>query len=71
MSAPMLNVANLVAGYGRVTVLGGISMEAGRFGNVGLFGPNGHGKTTLLRSVSGLLKPRGGARCAASQGESY
>ncbi|MFI0848137.1 ABC transporter ATP-binding protein [Mesorhizobium sp. IMUNJ 23232] len=61
MSDPMLNVARLTAGYGRVTVLDGISMEAGRFGNVGLFGPNGHGKTTLLRAVSGLLKPRGGA----------
>jgi branched-chain amino acid transport system ATP-binding protein len=57
----MLNVAGLTAGYGRVTVLDGISIEAGRFGNVGLFGPNGHGKTTLLRAVSGLLKPRGGA----------
>ncbi len=60
MSEPMLRVAGLAAGYGRVTVLGGISMEAGRSGNVGLFGPNGHGKTTLLRAVSGLLKPRGG-----------
>mgnify|MGYP001354310028 CR=1 FL=1 len=61
MSDPLLNIARLVAGYGRVTVLDGISMEAGRHGNVGLFGPNGHGKTTLLRAVSGLLKPRGGA----------
>nr|WP_306283107.1 ATP-binding cassette domain-containing protein [Mesorhizobium sp. LMG17149] len=37
-----------------------ISLEAGRFGNVGLFGPNGHGKTTLLRAVSGLLQPKSG-----------
>ncbi|MCR5856742.1 ABC transporter ATP-binding protein [Mesorhizobium sp. J428] len=61
MSAPMLNVARLSAGYGRVTVLDGISVAAGANGNVGLFGPNGHGKTTLLRAISGLLKPRGGA----------
>jgi branched-chain amino acid transport system ATP-binding protein len=57
----MLIVSELTAGYGRVTVLDRMSMEAGRFGNVGLFGPNGHGKTTLLRAVSGLLKPRGGS----------
>ena len=37
-----------------------ISLEAGRFGNVGLFGPNGHGKTTLLRAISGLLQPKSG-----------
>ncbi|TIN59136.1 MAG: ATP-binding cassette domain-containing protein, partial [Mesorhizobium sp.] len=42
------------------TVLHDISLEAGRFGNVGLFGPNGHGKTTLLRAVSGLLQPKSG-----------
>ncbi len=57
----MLSVSNLTAGYGRVTVLEQISVEAGRNGNVGLFGPNGHGKTTLLRTVSGLLKPRSGS----------
>ncbi|MCO6048759.1 ABC transporter ATP-binding protein [Mesorhizobium sp. RP14(2022)] len=60
MTGPMLSVSELTAGYGRITVLDKISIEAGRFGNVGLFGPNGHGKTTLLRAVSGLLKPRQG-----------
>ncbi|WP_245480047.1 hypothetical protein [Mesorhizobium sp. M7A.F.Ca.CA.004.12.1.1] len=44
---PILSVEGVTAGYGRVTVLHDISLEAGRFGNVGLFGPNGHGKTTL------------------------
>jgi branched-chain amino acid transport system ATP-binding protein len=56
----LLTVDGLTAGYGRVTVLHGLSMEAGKFGNVGLFGPNGHGKTTLLRAISGLLKPKSG-----------
>lgn len=60
MSGTMLSVENLTAGYGRVTVLNGISMNAGLYGNVGLFGPNGHGKTTLLRAMSGLLRPRAG-----------
>ncbi|TPM38951.1 ABC transporter ATP-binding protein [Mesorhizobium sp. B2-3-4] len=57
---PILTVESVTAGYGRVTVLHDISLEAGRFGNVGLFGPNGHGKTTLLRAISGLLKPKSG-----------
>lgn len=57
----MLKVAELTAGYGRVTVLDKISLSAGEFGNVGLFGPNGHGKTTLLRAVSGLVKARHGS----------
>ncbi|MBZ9725934.1 ABC transporter ATP-binding protein [Mesorhizobium sp. ESP6-5] len=57
---PILTVESVTAGYGRVTVLHDISLEAGRFGNVGLFGPNGHGKTTLLRTVSGLLRPKNG-----------
>ncbi|RUW46719.1 MULTISPECIES: ABC transporter ATP-binding protein [unclassified Mesorhizobium] len=57
---PILTVEGVTAGYGRVTVLHDISMEAGRFGNVGLFGPNGHGKTTLLRAISGLLRPKSG-----------
>ncbi|TPN51396.1 MULTISPECIES: ABC transporter ATP-binding protein [unclassified Mesorhizobium] len=57
---PILTVEGVTAGYGRVTVLHDISLEAGRFGNVGLFGPNGHGKTTLLRTISGLLRPKSG-----------
>ncbi|AEH86995.1 ABC transporter ATP-binding protein [Mesorhizobium opportunistum] len=57
---PILTVEGVTAGYGRVTVLHDISLEAGRFGNVGLFGPNGHGKSTLLRTISGLLQPKSG-----------
>ncbi|GGE03922.1 ABC transporter ATP-binding protein [Aureimonas endophytica] len=60
MSAAPLEIEDLVAGYGRVSVLNGLSMKAGPDGNVGLFGPNGHGKTTLLRTVSGLVRPRAG-----------
>jgi branched-chain amino acid transport system ATP-binding protein len=56
----ILTVEGLTAGYDRTTVLHNLSIEAGRFGNVGLFGPNGHGKTTLLRAISGLLKPASG-----------
>lgn len=50
-----LDVAGLVAGYGRIEVLHGLSINVEEGGAVGLFGPNGHGKTTLLRTISGLL----------------
>ena len=61
MSGSLLTVSDLDAGYGRVQVLHELSIEAGRFGNVGLFGPNGHGKTTLLRVISRLLRATSGA----------
>lgn len=55
-----LRVDSLVAGYGRVEVLHGLSIAVETGTRVGLFGPNGHGKTTLLRSLSGLIRPRAG-----------
>ena len=54
-----LQVEGVSAGYGRVTVLHNISIVVDNQ-RVGLFGPNGHGKTTLLRTISGLIKPRTG-----------
>jgi branched-chain amino acid transport system ATP-binding protein len=55
MSA-LLEIAGLEAGYGRIRILHGMSLATTGGRNVGLFGPNGHGKTTLLRAVSGLLR---------------
>ncbi|MDQ0394458.1 ABC transporter ATP-binding protein [Labrys monachus] len=53
---PLLTVENVGAGYGAITVLRGLSLHVGPHESIGLFGPNGHGKTTLLRAISGLLK---------------
>lgn len=55
MADPVLVVRSLHSGYGRVPVLHGISFEIAEGENVGLIGPNGHGKSTLFRAMSGLL----------------
>ncbi|MDA4847646.1 ABC transporter ATP-binding protein [Hoeflea poritis] len=56
----LLDVSRVTAGYGSITVLRDISIGLDAGECVGLFGPNGHGKTTLLQTISGLLKPTGG-----------
>lgn len=56
----ILEVEGVTAGYGSVTVLRNISLHVGTGENVGMFGPNGHGKTTLLRVLSGLMRPTKG-----------
>ena len=58
---PPLVIDNVVGGYGGAPVLNGLSLTVGERERVGLFGPNGHGKTTLLRAVSGLLPLKGGS----------
>jgi len=60
MTAPLLEVRDLEVGYGRTPVLRGISIELGKYKRIGLIGPNGHGKTTLMRAISGLLHPWSG-----------
>lgn len=57
MVSPLLEIKDLDVGYGEVQVLRGVSISLNDRERVGLFGPNGHGKTTLLRAVSGLLRP--------------
>jgi len=59
----VLQVDGLEAGYGGVQILNGISLEVGQGKIVALLGGNGTGKSTLLKTISGLLKPwRGSVR---------
>ncbi|HYY87252.1 MAG TPA: ABC transporter ATP-binding protein [Chloroflexota bacterium] len=56
----LLEVRDLVSGYGEVQVLRGASLTLRPGRLTTLIGSNGAGKTTLLRSIMGLLKPWGG-----------
>ena len=62
MAAPaeLLRVRGLCSGYGRSQVLFGMDLDVGPGEIVGLLGRNGMGKTTLVRSVMGLIKPTAG-----------
>jgi neutral amino acid transport system ATP-binding protein len=57
----LLEVRDIVAGYGDNNILQGVSIdvEAGQI--ITLIGPNGAGKSTVLKTIMGLLKPRGGS----------
>jgi branched-chain amino acid transport system ATP-binding protein len=57
----MLSIQNLHAGYGKVQVLHGISLEVPKGKVVTLIGSNGAGKTTTMRAISGMIKPTDGS----------
>jgi branched-chain amino acid transport system ATP-binding protein len=56
----LLQVKNLSASYGNLEVVHGVSLHVCRGEIVGLLGANGAGKTSLLKSIVGLLPPRQG-----------
>lgn len=60
MAAPLLRIDNLFAGYHGHDVLRGLSLSVDEGSLVAIVGPNGHGKTSLLRAISGLLRPSAG-----------
>ncbi len=59
MSA-LLEIDSINAGYGDANVLGGVSLKVEKGSITALIGANGVGKTTLMRVISGLLRPQSG-----------
>ncbi|MGH3901480.1 MAG: ATP-binding cassette domain-containing protein [Pseudonocardiaceae bacterium] len=75
----MLTLTDLHVGYGRTTVVHGVTVEVPSDGVAAVMGHNGAGKTTLLRAAVGLLAPRSGrilldgediTRCGPTSGSS-
>ncbi len=56
----MLSVESINFSYGEIQVLTNVSIEVGEKQFVGIFGPNGHGKSTLLKVICGLQRPKSG-----------
>ena len=53
----ILRIQNLKSGYGKVQILNGINLEVRKGQIIALLGGNGTGKSTLIKSISGLIKP--------------
>ena len=58
---PLLELKNVHAYYGAIHALKGVSMSVGDGEIVTLLGANGAGKSTTLKTISGLLRPRKGS----------
>ena len=56
----ILNTQELAVGYGQKTVVSQLGLEVVKGQVVGILGPNGSGKTTIIRTICGLLKPVSG-----------
>jgi branched-chain amino acid transport system ATP-binding protein len=56
----MLEITDLQAGYGDIQALFGVSFSVKEGSIMAILGPNGAGKSTVLRTISGLLRPRAG-----------
>jgi branched-chain amino acid transport system ATP-binding protein len=63
----MLEARGLVASYGTAQVLSGVDLMIGAGEAVALMGRNGMGKTTLIRTIMGQLRPRAGSVRFAEQ----
>jgi len=56
----LVEIRNLSAGYGQNIILRDVNLSIQQFDFVGVIGPNGGGKTTLLKALLGLLSPISG-----------
>ncbi|UCD72698.1 MAG: ABC transporter ATP-binding protein, partial [Candidatus Bathyarchaeota archaeon] len=60
MTEEILNIRDITCHYGKVNILKDISLQLKSGDFIGILGPNASGKTSLIRSSSGLLEPSSG-----------
>lgn len=60
-SQPILTLSDIVAGYGKMTILNGTSFSVPRGSITTVIGPNGAGKSTVFKTIFGLLNAREGS----------
>jgi zinc transport system ATP-binding protein len=57
---PLIKIQDLTVGYDKIPVLKNVNLDIHEMDFMGVIGPNGGGKTTLLKAILGLLKPTSG-----------
>jgi branched-chain amino acid transport system ATP-binding protein len=60
MSEPLLKLSNLESAYGRVKAIRGVSLQVAPGMIVAVLGSNGAGKSTILKTISGVVEPQRG-----------
>jgi branched-chain amino acid transport system ATP-binding protein len=63
----MLAVQDLTVSYGAVTALSGVRISVPEGGITAVLGANGAGKSSLLRTINGLVRPRSGSVTLAGE----
>jgi branched-chain amino acid transport system ATP-binding protein len=59
-TGPLLRAEAVTAGYGRIDILHGVTLEVYPGEIVSIIGPNGAGKSTAFKTIVGFLHPRTG-----------
>jgi len=60
MEEPLVHIENLFAAYNQLSVLRKVNLDIYEHDFIGIIGPNGGGKTTLLKVILGLVRPKKG-----------
>ena len=66
-----LSIEGLDAGYGAVKALRGVTLDVKAGETVALLGTNGNGKSTLMKCIMGLVRPRSGRMSLVVDGRSH